>query len=425
MKKKIILISSAVVIIAIAAFIFIKSKDTPEYNFRTTEIKSGNIDLTVTATGQLSAVTTVDVGTQVSGTIVKLNADFNSKIRKGEIIAVLDTTTLYANVEDAEANLNHIDAQIIAAKSNYQTEQALYNRKLDSQTNYDLALSNYKSLIAQKQQAAADLQKAKINLRYATIKAPINGIVISRNVDVGQTVAASLAAPTLFSIANDLKSMQVQADVDEADIGKVKVGQDVSFTVDAYPNKTFDGVVSQVRLAPQEIQNVVNYTVIINVDNDKLLLMPGMTATVSINISHQDSVLEVPDIAFYFQPAQNMIDQTFLQKRKENESSYKFNHSSKETNRYAANVHAVFSGHDQSSFQQNRKTIWLLDKNNKIYPVRVKTGLDDGTNTHIESRRIKSGDQVVLGTLSTNVPLTKNVNPFQPQNRFRRRNRGR
>ncbi len=425
MKKKIILISSAVIIIVIAAFIFIKSKDTPAYNFRTAEIKKGNIDLTVTATGQLSAVTTVDVGTQVSGTIVKLNADFNSKVHKGEIIAVLDTTTLYANVEDAEANLNHINAQIIAAKSNFETEQALYNKKLDSQTNYDLALSNYKSLLAQKQQAEADLQKAKINLRYATIKAPINGIVISRNVDVGQTVAASLAAPTLFSIANDLKSMQVQADVDEADIGKVKVGQDVSFTVDAYPNKTFDGVVSQVRLAPQEIQNVVNYTVIINVNNDKLLLMPGMTATVSINISHQDNVLEVPDIAFYFQPAQNMIDQTFLQKRKEKESSFRFKHSSQETNKYAANIHSVFSRFAQSSFQQNRKTIWLLDGNNKIYPVEVRTGLDDGTYTQIESRRIKPGDQVVLGTLSTNVPQTKNVNPFQPQNRFRRRNRGR
>jgi HlyD family secretion protein len=423
MKKKIILISSAVIIIVIAAFIFIKSKDTPAYNFRTAEIKKGNIDLTVTATGQLSAVTTVDVGTQVSGTIVKLNADFNSKVHKGEIIAVLDTTTLYANVEDAEANLNHINAQIIAAKSNFETEQALYNKKLDSQTNYDLALSNYKSLLAQKQQAEADLQKAKINLRYATIKAPINGIVISRNVDVGQTVAASLAAPTLFSIANDLKSMQVQADVDEADIGKVKVGQDVSFTVDAYPNKTFDGVVSQVRLAPQEIQNVVNYTVIINVNNDKLLLMPGMTATVSINISHQDSVLEVPDIAFYFQPAQNMIDQTFLQKRKE--SSFRFKHSSQETNKYAANIHSAFSKFGQSSFQQNLKTIWLLDGNNKIYPIRVRTGLDDGTYTQIDSRRIKSGDQVVLGTLSTNVPQTKNVNPFQPQNRFRRRNRGR
>jgi len=423
MKKKIILISSAVIIIVIAAFIFIKSKDTPAYNFRTAEIKKGNIDLTVTATGQLSAVTTVDVGTQVSGTIVKLNADFNSKVHKGEIIAVLDTTTLYANVEDAEANLNHINAQIIAAKSNFETEQALYNKKLDSQTNYDLALSNYKSLLAQKQQAEADLQKAKINLRYATIKAPINGIVISRNVDVGQTVAASLAAPTLFSIANDLKSMQVQADVDEADIGKVKVGQDVSFTVDAYPNKTFDGVVSQVRLAPQEIQNVVNYTVIINVNNDKLLLMPGMTATVSINISHQDNVLEVPDIAFYFQPAQNMIDQTFLQKRKE--SSFRFKHSSQETNKYAANIHSAFSKFGQSSFQQNLKTIWLLDGNNKIYPIRVRTGLDDGTYTQIESRRIKSGDQVVLGTLSTNVPQTKNVNPFQPQNRFRRRNRGR
>lgn len=425
MKKKLIFSGIAAILVIALIVIIIKSKDAPAYNFRTMEIKRGNINLTVTATGQLSAVTTVDVGTQVSGTIVKLNADFNSKVYKGEVIAVLDTTTLYANVEDNVANLNHIDAQIIAAKSNYETEKSLYNKKLDSQTNYDLALSNYKALLAQKQQAEADLQKARINLRYATIKAPINGIVISRNVDVGQTVAASLAAPTLFTIANDLKNMQVQADVDEADIGKVKVGQDVTFTVDAYPDKTFHGVVSQVRLAPQEIQNVVNYIVIINVSNDKLLLMPGMTATVSIDVAHQNSVLEVPDIAFYFQPSQNMIAQSFIKtntgKSTRNSSKHFMNNSRK----FSGRRNNFFQNKNFASIQLSRKTIWLLNKSDKIYPVRVITGLDDGTDTQIENPRISAGEEVVLGTLSTKIPQTKEVNPFAPQNRFRRRNRGR
>lgn len=425
MKRKIIFISISVIIVAVAVAIIIKSKDAPSFNFRTTQINEGNIDLTVTATGQLSAVTTVDVGTQVSGTIVKLNADFNSKVYKGEVIAVLDTTTLYADVEDAVANLNHINAQIIAAKSNFETEKSLYDKKLDSQTNYDLALSNYKALIAQKQQAEADLLKAQTNLRYATIKAPINGIVISRNVDVGQTVAASLAAPTLFSIANDLKNMQVQADVDEADIGKVKVGQRVTFTVDAYPNQTFQGVVSQVRLAPQEIQNVVNYIVIINVRNDKKLLMPGMTATVSINVAHKDNVLEVPDIAFYFQPQQNMIDQNFIKTKMDNKNFKSRRHFMNGRNKYAGSIGNLFSNKNREQIQPDRKTIWLLDKSNKIYPVRVKTGLDDGTNTQIENPRIRAGEEVVLGTLSTKVAQTNNVNPFAPQRRFHRRNRGR
>ncbi len=425
MKKKIIFTGVIAILLIAAAVIFIKSKDAPKVNFRTTEIKSGNINLTVTATGQLSAVTTVDVGTQVSGTIVKLNADFNSKVHRGEIIAVLDTTTLYAAVEDAEANLNHIKAQIIAAKSNYKTEKSLYEKKLDSQINYDLALSNYKSLIAQEQQAKADLQKAQINLKYATIKAPINGIVISRNVDVGQTVAASLSAPTLFTIANDLKNMQVQAEVDESDIGKVKVGQEVSFTVDAYPDQTFHGIVSQVRLAPQEIQNVVNYTVIINVNNDKLLLMPGMTATVSIYVAHKDDVLEIPDIAFYFQPSENIIEHSYTSNNENNNSANPDKQQMTRGKRFGAGNNKHFRGKNDSLVQENKQTIWLLDKNQKVYPVKVKTGLDDGTYTQIENQNLKAGEEVVLGTLSASVPQSKNVNPFAPQNRFRGRNKGR
>ena len=423
MKRRNLIFIAGTVIIAAAVVITFATDSGPKFNFRTIAVSRGNIDEVVTATGQLSALKTVQVGTQVSGTIMKLNSDFNSKVRKGEIIAVLDTNMLAATVADAAANLNHIKAQLIEAQNNYEQEKILFDKKLDSETNYYTALSDYKSLEAQKQQAEADLRKAKINLNYATIRAPINGIVISRNVDVGQTVAASLSAPTLFSIANNLKKMQVQADVDEADIGNIKVGQKVNFTVDTYPNETFHGVVSQVRLAPEEIQNVVNYTVIINVDNNQLKLMPGMTATVSINIARRDSVLELPDIAFYFQPSQNMIDQAYINNRKEKSRYNSRNGSGKMLSGKLYGNGMSNPKRFGSRLDRNRKTIWLLDKNYKLYPLRITAGLDDGTNTQIISSRIKPGEQVVIGTLSAKDKSGNGVNPFAPQRRFHRRGR--
>lgn len=425
MKNKKIIYSAGIIIIVAAAVITFATSKSTKFNFRTISIGRGNINKVVTATGQLSAVKTVEVGTQVSGTIMKLNADFNSKVRKGEIVAVLDTNMLSATVGDAKANLNHLKAQLIEAKTNYDQEKTLFNKNLVSKIDYYTALSNYKSLIAQEQQAEADLRKAEINLNYATIRAPINGIVISRNVDVGQTVAASLSAPTLFTIANDLRKMEVQADVDEADIGSIKVGQKVSFTVDAYPDEIFHGVVSQVRLSPQEVQNVVNYTVIINVNNTQLKLMPGMTATVSIKIAHADNVLEVPDIAFYFQPASNMIDQSHLKStygRGRSNSGKKAgnrnSHFSSRFNQQANMQYAMMSNPDIH-------TLWMLDQNDKIYAVRVKTGLDDGTDTQIVRGRVDAGEQVVIGTSSAKSSTSNGVNPFAPQRRFRRRNRGR
>lgn len=425
MKKKTIIYSAGLIIIAAVAVIAFAANTSTKFNFRTTPITTGNINRVVTATGQLSAVKTVEVGTQVSGTIMKLNADFNSEVRKGEVIAVLDTNMLSATVGDALANLNHLKAQLIEAKTNYEQEKTLFNKNLVSKIDYYTALSNYKSLIAQVQQADADLRKAKINLNYATIRSPINGIVISRNVDVGQTVAASLSAPTLFTIANNLKNMQVQADVDEADIGSIKVGQKVTFTVDAYPDEIFRGVVSQVRLSPQEVQNVVNYTVIINVSNDRLKLMPGMTATVSIKIAHADNVLEVPDIAFYFQPASNMIDNTY--------SKNKYGKSRNDSGKKSAKGYSQFSSgfrHPTGTqyavnYNPDIHTLWMLAKNDRIYPVRVRTGLDDGTNTQIVKGRVDAGEQVVIGTSSAKSSTANGVNPFAPQRRFGRRNRGR
>ncbi|MEK7775493.1 MAG: efflux RND transporter periplasmic adaptor subunit [Candidatus Zixiibacteriota bacterium] len=265
-------------------------------------IDRGDIVISISATGTLNAVTTVQVGSQVSGTIAKLYADFNSEVKDGQLLAQLDPTFLQATVSEQSANVERAVAQRNEAKRNMNRTNELLAKSLISQVESDAATTALETAEASLKQAEASLQRAKVNLRYATILAPIDGVVISRNVDVGQTVAASLSAPTLFTIANDLRKMQVQASVDEADIGQVKMGQQVTFRVDAFPNDKFSGTLSQVRLAPIISQNVVTYNVIIDVDNANLKLMPGMTATVTVEVARHDNVLRAPIQAIQFVP---------------------------------------------------------------------------------------------------------------------------
>ncbi len=299
--KKIWLILIVVVAVVITGYFWL-NKSEAKVTYRTEKIDRGDIAVTISATGTLQAVTTVQVGSQVSGTIAKLYADFNSTVTQGQLLAQLDPTFLEANVSQQRANLDRAQAQVNESQRNYERTTQLFAKSLVSQADVDAALTDLESSKASLKQAEAALQGAEVNLRYATIKAPISGVVISRNVDVGQTVAASLSAPTLFSIANDLRKMQVEASIDEADIGSVKVGQPVSFRVDAYPDDEFDGVVSQIRLSPTISQNVVTYTVIIDVDNRDLKLMPGMTATVTIEVDKRENVLRIPLTALRFTP---------------------------------------------------------------------------------------------------------------------------
>ncbi len=310
--KKVIIISSIVVVLLVAAYLLFFRGSANAYTFRYDKVSTGNLTVYVTATGTLNAVTTVDVGTQVSGIISKLYADFNSVVKAGDIIAQIDPTFLDQAVKDAQASLDRVVAQSNESQRTYEREKALYDKKLDSQANYDAALANAEADKASLKSAQAQLERAKINLQYATIYAPINGVVINRQVSVGQTVAASFSSPTLFTIANDLRKMQVETTVDESDIGSVSVGQKATFTVDAYPNQTFTGTVSQIRLAPQVVSNVVNYTVIISVENDDLKLMPGMTATVQILVGEKKNVMEVSNLALRFQPPTELIDTTYL-----------------------------------------------------------------------------------------------------------------
>lgn len=300
--KRLITVIIILAVVGGGAYWWLGRKTEAKVTFRKDVVDRGDLVVAISATGTLNALTTVTVGSQVSGTIAKLYADFNSPVTEGQLLAQLDPTFLQASVNEQKANTDRAKAQYNEAKRNFDRTTELFGRGLVSQAELDAATTSLEASKASLQQAEASLDRAQVNLRYATIRAPINGVVISRNVDVGQTVAASLQAPTLFTIAEDLSRMKVEASIDEADIGSVKQGQRVTFTVDSYPEEQFEGAVTQIRLAPVESQNVITYTVIIDVTNPDLKLMPGMTATVSIEVARRDNALRVPLQALRFTP---------------------------------------------------------------------------------------------------------------------------
>jgi HlyD family secretion protein len=308
MKKKVIFSSLGVLVLVAAAYFVFGGSRTKKYDFRLDKASTGDLTVYVTATGTINPVTSVDVGTQVSGIVSKLYADFNSVVKKGQVIAQIDSTFLVQAVKEAEANYDRVKAQLADSKRNLDREKTLLDRGLESQLNYDAALMTYESNAASMKSAQASIDRAKINLAYATIYAPISGVVTNRAVNIGQTVAASFSSPTLYTIANDLSRMQVLTTVDESDIGRVSIGQSATFTVDSYPDETFRGTVSQIRLAPVTVQNVVNYTVVIEVKNDQLKLMPGMTANVKVLVASSQNVLKISSMALRFQPPADIID---------------------------------------------------------------------------------------------------------------------
>lgn len=312
MKKKLIISGALLCLLVLTGYIVFMRSPSKKYDFRLDKVASGEISMVVTATGTVNPVTSVDVGTQVSGIVSKLYADFNSVVKKGDIIAQIDSTFLVQAVKDAEANLDRSRAQYADSKRSLARTKALFDKGLDSQLNYDAAITTYESNSAALKQAQATLDRAKINLAYATIYAPISGVVINRAVNAGQTVAASLSSPTLYTIANDLRKMQVLTTVDESDIGRISIGQEATFTVDAYPDERFSGTISQIRLNPVSVQNVVNYTVVLSVDNNELKLMPGMTASVRILVASTKDVLKVSNMALRLQPPADVIDSTRL-----------------------------------------------------------------------------------------------------------------
>ena len=416
MKKKTIIISVILVIIIILFyFLFFNTGNSSTNQFVFAKITRGNISTTITSTGTLQAVTTVDVGTQVSGKIDKILVDFNSKVRKGQLLAVLDTTNLALQVTNARTVLQKSQAQYDVTKATYERDKVLYDKKFISELDFITSKSNYETAIANLNSAKSSLEQAKTNLGYAYIYSPINGVIINRNVEQGQTVAASLSAPTLFTIAEDLSKMQILADVDESDIGQIKVGQDVQFTVQAYPEKNFSGKVFQIRLGSTVISNVVNYIVVVNAENDSGLLLPGMTATVDFYVNSRINVLMIPNSALRFQPTDQMISdyESRIKKEQENQlDSLKQKYQSSENR-------SGLQNQNNNSFSQSKKpkgTFWYIDERGRPTMGFATLGLTDGKNTEIvKSKVLKEGAEVITGLeTANNSQPTQNQNIFSP-----------
>ncbi len=459
MKKKLLIIGGILVIVAVGVYFLVRSKEAKSIEWRTAKVEKGDLEIIVTATGTLSADTTVQVGTQVSGVISKIFVDFNSVVKKGQKIAIIDTTFLAAALVDAQATLFRATVQVDLTKRTFDRTNELFKEKVMAQADYDQAYSDYQTALGNARSAQASLDRAKINLKYATIIAPVSGVVVSRAVDVGQTVAASFSTPTLFSIANDLTKMQVQANVDEADIGKILNGQDVTFTVDAYEDRTFNGKVSQIRLQPTVTQNVVNYTVIINVPNPDLKLLPGMTANITVHVQGAKDVLKLPSSALRFNPSQEIIDKmmklwpdSIKQKMGKWMAHKGQGGTSGQTGQGAQTGQSAQSGQADrrtsgqsgtsgqggTSGQADRRTsgqggqggqsgqqgmkekrtsgfIWLK-QGEVLIPQRVRLGLSDGSYTEV-SGNINEGDEIVIGVVnlqgSASSAATQQTSPFQ------------
>ena len=410
--------------------------------YQTATVERGSVQSSISATGNTNAVVMVQVGSQVSGNIKALYADFNTKVKKGQLVAEIDPQPFQARVDQSRAALDNARAAVVSAQAGVEKANAdiasaqatvanqnaniakskaavvdaknksaanealakegiiSKNDLVTAQSNSDQAVAEEQAAVAQldaaqhqvqaaqaqKQvalmqaasaqaevkQAQAALEQAQIDLGHTQITAPVDGTVIARHMDVGQTIAASFQSPTIFEIAQDLTKMQVDTNVDESDVGQVKMGQEAAFTVDAYPSTTFRGTVSQIRQAPISVQNVVTYDMVVAVPNPDLKLFPGMTANVKILTNHADGVLKIPNAALRFRPAVLPTHST---------------------------VHAASGKHDPSM-----QAVWVLDANGKPKPVRVKLGISDGNYTAVDSGDLQPGEQVIIGAATKNLP---------------------
>jgi HlyD family secretion protein len=385
--------------------------------FEVTEITRGDLITSISSSGTLSPVTTVDVGTQVSGSIARIFVDFNDVVQKGQLLAVLDTLMLKISVLDAQAGVDRADAALEQAVADYDRNRKLYDDKLISEAELLPFHVNLKTQQANLKSALASLQRAERNLKYAVIRSPISGTVIQRSVEEGQTVAASFSTPTLFKIAEDLSQMEILADVDESDIGLIKKGQTVNFDVQAYPDRKFTGVVRQIRLQPTVVSNVVTYTVVVNADNEDKVLLPGMTATVDFITATKKDVLLIPNSALRFQPP----DEWMQKFRKEQAKKMASLPDSVKEKRRAASAAA---GREGTGFPHrpgdeppggNFKLIWYLDEDGQPAAERAISGETDGTNTEIvRSRQLKAGMKAIVALSGPQEIKTPSPTPGQP-----------
>src|SRR3954464_12126196 len=427
------------------ALAFCKGRGSKNEQYRTEKVDRGAITMTVTATGSLSAVTTVQIGSQVSGVIARLYADFNSKVTKGQLLAELDPTPFQQQVEQRQADVTKSRVEAANARINYDRQLRLVKAGLAPQADLDSARAAYEGANAQVQQSTASLNQSLTNLKYTKIISPIDGVVVDRQYDVGQTVAASFSAPTLFSIAQDMTKMQVQADVDQSDIGRIAVGQTARFTVDSYPDQEFRGRISQIRLNATVSQNVVTYPVIIEVPNPDEKLRPKMTANVTIDVAQVRDVLRIPNGALRFKPdtategapaagaGRRAATDTTQTGTAQTASTSTGPPSDERAARWRARMAqnggtstggsgmtaeeraARFGGRTGGAAgaagalggppptRKRPQTVYVLGADNKLKAVEIRTGITDGHYTQVVSGDLKPGDNVVIGLATSKV----------------------
>jgi HlyD family secretion protein len=400
MKKYLISFTVILLIAGISGYFFYTR--TPEVTYKTAKIERGMIVSTVAATGNLSAVTTVQVGTQVSGTIQKIYVDFNSRVKKGQAIAEIDPSLFNASVEQSQGNYLSADANLQKAKVTLADAERTYVRSkkmladgIISQSDFDVAetaVQSAKAAVAASEgtlsQTRGSLMQSKTNLRYSIIRSPVDGVVISRAIDVGQTVAASFSTPTLFTIAQDLTKMQIEVSVDEADISRIQLQQKASFTVDSYPEQTFRGKVIQIRSAPVITQNVVTYVVVVSVDNSDLKLKPGMTANVSVEVARKEDVLKLPPAALRFKPKSKDDDS------KTKGSAERSSSAGQKPANSAAAPHGKSMGGPGKTKERNQQ-VYVLTAGKPLATV-VKTGIANNGSIELTEGALKEGDEVII-----------------------------
>lgn len=427
--KKLFLAAATVVVLAGAGFWFYGSNGKVEASpYRFVSLDHGSLESVVTSTGTLQPVTTVQVGTQVSGRIDRLLVDFNDNVRRGQLLAMIDTTLLVSAIHDSETGVQRAGAQLAQAEREFERIKGLHEKKIVTEVEYNKAVYDLETARASHKSALISLDRAKQNLTYAAIRAPMNGTVVERNVDVGQTVAASLSAPQLFLIANDLSQMQILASVDESDIGRIREGQEVRFYVQSYPDQLFAGRVRQIRLQSKVEQSVVSYSVVVDVPNENGLLLPGMTATVEFLIERADDVFKLPNAALRFRPTPNMLASLreraqqapdSLRRQRQGGAAGEGEHRTGRgswNEGGAAFLGGAMGGGAAGAGRPGRSDtamLWVLDEDGNLSVRRVRTGITDGQFTEVRGEGLEKGLQVISGVTETGSAAA--ATPFQQQ----------
>lgn len=408
-------ITSVVILAMLLAgglWLYRRSRQTGAPAYRFGQVQRGDIRSTVSATGSLEAVTTVQIGTQVSGQVSAIYVDFNDRVRRGQLLARIDPTLQQAAVRDAEAGVDAAQSQLELARREDVRNQQLFKERVITAPEYEQTASAYRVAQANLRSAQIALERARKNLSYTAIHSPIDGVVVERNVDVGQTVAASLSAPQLFLIAQSLTEMQILAAVDESDIGRIADGQPVSFTVTSYPNETFRGAVRQVRLQSAVTDNVVSYTTVVAVQNPDGKLLPGMTATVRFITDSAVGALLVPNAALRFQPTPEMLAASAARGR----GAPAADSPARPSVDVGKGGGERGAGRVAAGRTDSTATLWHLDESGRLTPIAVRTGLADGQRTQVEGAGVVAGMEVIVGTISAGEVISSSpTNPLGPQ----------